>query len=413
MPSVHRRPGSPFYHAAFTDESGSRRQLSTKTTDHATALSVAEKYQRAADTLAGRTGPAALPTAQVPEILERYLTLAQKAQAGDLTAEDGQAVINALLVATGQDPLRRETVRSFFVGYLNNKVSTRAGATAKRYRAMSERFLAHLGPRADQSLRQITAADVRAFRDTETASGLNRTTVNLALGFVCSVLEQAKREGVVSANVAEATDKLAAEHAERRAFTDEEVDRLLAVASEDWQIAIHLALELGFRLSDATGLLWNQFDAERGVILHRPKKESRARAAKKKETTCTDVLLGWLRPRQKVGAVPITPSLYGRPTNQKNGLSAEFNKLLEAANIPRVFTPACNGTRRVADVGFHALRHTAASNYANAGVPEDVRLAHLGQSSRVNKGYTHRDTEAMRAALSRVSPSKRKPAASA
>ena len=407
MPSVHRRPSSPFYHASFTDANGRRRLISTKTADRSAAVSMAEKYQRAADTLAGRTGPAKLPPAHAPEILERYLTLAQKAQAGELIAEDGQAVANALLVATGQDPLRRETARSFFAGYIANKVSTRAGGTAKRYQAMSDRFLAHLGSRADQPLRQITAADVRAFRDAETARGLNRTTANLALGFVCSVLEQAKREGIVAANVAEATDKLSAEHAERRAFTAEEIDRLLAVAPDDWQTAILLALELGFRLSDATGLLWKQFDAERGVIVHRPKKESRAQAAKKKETTCTVALLEWLRPRQKVGAVPITASLYGRPTNRKNGLSAEFNKLLDAAKIPRVFTPSGNGARRVADIGFHALRHTAASNLANAGVPEDVRTAHLGQSSRVNKGYTHRQTEAMRAA---VSISKRKPA---
>jgi integrase len=100
-----------------------------------------------------------------------------------------------------------------------------------------------------------------------------------------------------------------------------------------------------------------------------------------------------------VGAVPITPKLYGRPTNRKNGLSAEFTKLLDAANITRVFTDADTGARRVADVGFHALRHTAASNLADAGVPEDVRLAHLGQSSRVNKDYTHRKADAMRAAL--------------
>ena len=73
-------------------------------------------------------------------------------------------MVNHLLVATGQDPLRRETARTFFTAYLANKVSTRAASTAKRYRAMSDRFLAHLGPRADQPLRHITAAAVRGPR---------------------------------------------------------------------------------------------------------------------------------------------------------------------------------------------------------------------------------------------------------
>jgi integrase len=399
MPSVHRQPRTPFWIGHFVGTDGKQVARSTKETDRAKAQAVAERWQREADTLAGRNAPATAPLHAAPALLERFIQLTQKAVSGELTTEDGQTAYSELLTATGQDPLRRETARTFFAAYLANKVSTRAPATAKRYRSMSDRFLAHLGPRADHPLRQLTTADVRAFRDAETASGINPTTVNIGLVFVRSVLEQAKREGVVSANVAEATDTLSAEHAERRAFTDDEITRLLAVAPEDWQTAIHLALHLGFRLSDATGLRWDQFDAERGVIVHRPKKESRAKASKKKETVCPDALVAWLRARQKVGTVPITPTLYGRPTNRKLGLSAEFNKLLDAANITRVFTAEGTGARRVADVGFHALRHTAASNLADAGVPEDVRLAHLGQSSRVNKGYTHRKAEAMRAAL--------------
>jgi integrase len=411
MSSVHRRPRSPYWHGAFVDSTGRRRLRCTKEKDRSAAAVVAERWQREADILAGRAGPSVVPAEKAPELMERFVTLAQKAQAGELTAEDGQAMVNALLVATGQDPLRRESARAFFHAYLADKVSTRAAATARRYRSMSDRFLAHLGPRADQPLRTVTANDVRAFRDAELATGLNRATVNLGLVFVRSVLEQAKREGVLSANIAEAVTNLDAEHAERRAFTLPEVSQMLSVASEDWQTAIHLAIYAGFRLSDATGLRWNQFDAERGIIIHRPKKESRARAVVKKETVCPTPLADWLRARQKVGTVPITPTLYGRPTNRKLGLSAEFNQLLANANIPRIFMG--EGSRRVADVGFHALRHTAASLLANAGVAEDVRLDHMGQSSRVNKAYTHREAEATRNALRAMPsllPSKRKPA---
>jgi integrase len=401
MPSVHKRPGlSPYFYAAFTDGQGRRRFRCTKTANRAEALVEAERLQRNADALAGRDDPATVPLNAAPELLERFVRLAQKAKAGELTAEDGQALVSDLLAATGQDRLRLETPQTFFTAYLAEKKTTRAKTTAARYKSMATRFLASLGARANKPMRSITARDVAAFRDAEVASGLNAATANLSLVFVRSVFESARRQGIVASNVAEAVENLSSDHAERRAFTREEITRLLGAASEDWKTAIHLAIYAGFRLSDATGLRWDQFDSDRGVIILRPKKESRARAAKKKETVCPSALAEWLRERQGVGAAPITPSLHGRPTNRKNGLSAEFNRLLDSAHIPRRFTG--EGARRVADVSFHALRHTAASLAADAGVAEDVRRDVLGQTPRVHRKYVHREVKAVRAALDMV-----------
>ena len=399
MPSVHKRPGlSPFYYAAFTDTQGRRRFRCTKTKDKAEALAEAERMQREADTLSGRDGPTTLPLSAAPELLERFVRLTQKARAGELTAEDGQSLVSDLLAATGQDRLRVETPQTYFTAYLAEKTTTRAGSTAKRYKAIADRFLTGLGVRATKPLRSLTARDIAAFRAAEKSVGLNPASVNISLVFVRSALEAARRQGIVPANVAEAVENLPAEHSERRAFTLDEVNQLLAVSSEDWKTAIHLAIYLGFRLSDATALLWNQFDGERGVIMHRPKKERRDRAAKKKETVCPAPLVEWLRARQKAGTAQVTPSLYGRPTNHKNGLSAEFNALIGRAGITRKFSG--EGARQVADVGFHALRHTAASFAANAGVAEDVRREQLGHASaRIHRNYVHRDANAVRAAL--------------
>ncbi len=398
MPSVHKRPGlSPFYYAAFTDAQGKRRFRCTKTKDKAEALAEAERLQRQADTLARVDDPGTVPLSAAPELMERFVRLTQKAKAGELTVEDGQSMISDLLAATGQDRLRIETPQSFFAAYLAEKKTTRAKATAARYKAMASRFLASLGVRANKPLRSVTARDIATFRDAELASGLNAASANLSLVFVRAVFESARRQGVVTSNVAEAVENLPAEHTERRAFTREEIGRLMKVASEDWKTAIHLAVYAGFRLSDAVNLRWDQFDAARGVLMHRPKKESRARVAKKKETVCASILLDWLRERQGIGTALITPSLHGRPTNRKNGLSAEFSKLLDSARIPRRFTGT--GARRVADIGFHALRHTAASLAADAGVAEDVRRDVLGQTPQVHKKYVHREVEAVRAAL--------------
>lgn len=401
MPSVHRQPRTPFWIGHFVGTDGKQVARSTKETDRAKAQAVAERWQREADTLAGRNGPTTAPVHAAPALLERFIQLSQKAQTGELTTEDGQALVSELLAATGQDRLRIESARAYFGAYLAEKLATRAKATTARYRSIAERFLAHLGPRADKPLRSITPRDVTEFREGELARGMSDGSVNISMTFVRAVLEVARLQGVVTLNPAGAVDNLSAAHGERRAFTAEEIDALLAAASPDWQTAILIARGTGFRLSDATGLRWDQFDAERGVIVHRPKKEARHRAAKKRETVCPSDLLAWLRAHQGLGAAPITPTLHGRPTNRKNGLSAEFARLLVKANI--TVQTVGGSKRKVSDVCFHSLRHTAATEMANAGIGKDVRKAHLGQTSdRVHSGYVHLDADKVRAELDRA-----------
>jgi integrase len=404
MASVARNDRSPYWFAAFTDHKGRRTKKSTKIPNSEArrreAEAIAQQWQREAETLAAASDPAALiPASMAPELSERFINLTRKANAGALTLKDAEGMMSDLLAATGQDRLRTETVREFFSAYADEKAVARAAGTAVRYKAVLSRFLDHLGKRADQPLERLTARDVQSFRDAEMKRGLSAASVNLEIKILRGPLNQARKQGVISTNPAEALDSLGHEKAERRVFTDEELKALLAVASDDWKTAILLALSNGFRLGDAVSLRWEQIDLKKGVIYHRPGKERRDRAAKKKEHIMSSELLEWLERRPGIGKAPLCPLLADSRPGGRSGLSMEFRSLLDRAGIKASNVASGGAKRAFHDVSFHALRHTHVSRAAKHGMPEDERRNHVGHSRAVHDEYNHRDRERIRSFL--------------
>lgn len=148
MACIIRRPESKYFIACWTDKSSRWLKRSTKTTDRKLALKLANQYEEEARTK--RTAGQA----------RRVLTEIYRGLSGNL--------------------LPTTTVRAFFVGFVEWKRPEVSQATLEYYSGHSKRFLAWLGPKANQDITEISKATITAYRN-HIASGAGPRTTNNTL----------------------------------------------------------------------------------------------------------------------------------------------------------------------------------------------------------------------------------------
>lgn len=195
MASLHRRPRSKFWQAAWRDAGGKLHIRSTKEVTRNKAWEIARGW----------------------ELVERN---------AKTEAQVRKVVSEILHRNTGQN-LRTPTVRQWFPQWLKGKGEETEG----RYLGVAKAFLVQLKERADQPLGGATPADVQSYIDTNREQRKwSDKTAALHLQALKSAFNTARRLQLIESSPADPISVTVDEEVQRELFTEAEAKLILAAA---------------------------------------------------------------------------------------------------------------------------------------------------------------------------------------
>jgi len=387
MPSLRKdsRGRSPFWICCYTSAAGQRLQKSTK---------VRIKPVKSEKRKDGSAKTAADKRSEALEVCLAIERAENHAKNGTLTEHQAKKIIGEILERTTGEPLRNYRVRDWFTHWLDMKEQVRSGKTMDRYRQVIRDFIASLGNRANLALAHMTPKDVLTYRNSVTAAGKTARTANLSGRVVSAAFNAAVRQHIIESNPATAVESLPVRAEEKGTFTVAQVSKLVRTAEGDWRGAILLGYYTGARLSDVANMRWSTVDWRNKVIRFTPSKTRKAVTLPLHSQLERELLKN-----AGIGNAPMFPSLTGKGTGGKHGLSGRFNAIMEKAGVEGKRTPASGG-RTLSSLSFHSLRHSFNSALANAGVSQEIRQKLTGHASaEMNAIYTHHELAPLRAAI--------------
>jgi integrase len=368
MATIHRLPHTKYWYASY--RAGGRQHLrSTKQTDRTKATGVAIQYEKAA----------------------------KLADAHILTEAQARDVLNDILKATApSEELRTPKIAVFLTDWLESKEAAKSAGTGARYRHIVEKFIEHLGDRAKRPLSALAPSDIQSFLTKREKEGCSPSTVNLGGKILRTALNFARRQGLVTTNVAEAVDLPEFQTVERGTFSTQDVRLLVEAADGEWKTIILFGYFTGARLGDCCNMRWDGLDLSAGTLKYRQQK------------TGNEVVVP-LHPElaahlEKIAVSDkreeyVSPHMAGLKPGGRHGLSEGFKRVVRNAGLD-LQTVKGYGTRSISKRTFHALRHSFTSALANANVAPELRMKLTGHTSEsAHRGYSHHEMAVLRKAV--------------
>lgn len=260
---------------------------------------------------------------------------------------------------------------------------------------------AHLRQAFEGPVHEIDKARIQAFLVAQRNSGAAPTTVNARFATLRRMLRAAAKEGLaVTPPTLSQLDLPKQEEVtgevRKKAFTQDEFDRILAASTLQDATAYALGRYLGLRGSEIVGLEWSLIDLSTGAV-----------------TIRQQALDGVRRPLKSKGSAAVLQApveLLERLREYRETFEPGYDGFLftdaamraQTAQVLRERLHATLATLGIPRRGLHGLRHLCALSMAAAGVnPETIRRAMRHSSLEVTALYLTVSAEDIAAGLVR------------
>lgn len=344
---------------------------------------------------------------QAEEICRTWEKAAREGRKGTLTTDAAREVISRgvadVFLASNREAMPSRSVRDWCSTWLDVKRVEAATTTASRYAGVLERFMVHLGRKADRDMAALTVADVGAFRDA-LSKELSRNSANLSVKVLRVCLGAALKQGLVTSNVTSMVDKLKHRgETRRRPFTLAEIQRVLKVADgSEWYGMTLAGLYCGARLTDLGRLTWRSVDLESGTLSFVAKK-----TGQRLSVPLAKPLADYFS-ELSAGDSPDAAIFPKLSTRSASKLSEGFRSVLADAGLAEPPNKHSTGkgrhaAREVSELSFHCLRHSFVSILKATGANEAVAMALAGHETKaISQHYTTLDEATLRAAVNKL-----------
>jgi len=308
-------------------------------------------------------------------------------------------LLGEVLQSINGEGLRVFTVAQWFNHFVAQKHKSRSGETAAHHKRMMREFVDFLGPRSQLNIAALTSKDIADFRDHRESLGLAASTINYDIATISAAFNAAWKQGHIPVNPCAAIEPLKDKAQRKGVFSVEQVSALLRRAQGDWRGLILVAFYTGARLGDCAKLSWRNVDLISEIkTLRFVQAKTQREVVSVIHPVLEDYLLSL--PTPKSDDAFLFSSLAQCETST---LSRAFRLLMQSAQIEQRVIRERNedgSGRSVNALSFHSLRHSFSSLLANAGIPEETRMALTGHTTRkMQQLYTHRELAILRDAV--------------
>ena len=365
MASLTKKKTSKNWIAVLTLSDGRRTNRSTGTSDKKKAQRIADDLQR----------------------------IENEGRENRITEEAIRRNLNEMLKRHTGESINQETVKDFLRSWIDGKNNQH---TRERYQYAVDSFQSSLGSKANGLLSLVTYRDVTQYLTQRSGAQIASKTLSVDAKILNSAFNLAKKLQFIQENPFEkalALKPIEVSSSKKAVFSKEEIQALVTIANPDWKAVILLGVYCGARLTDCTTMRWENINLVKRQICYYSTKNK-----KQIELPLHPALYDYFKSltTKDKNETYISPSLAGKSTSGKSGLSGAFTRLMEKAGIDPERVDG-KGKRKFSAKTFHSLRHSFNSMLANSGVSQETRMKLIGHASeQINDQYTHIQMETLR-----------------